>query len=71
VQTQHGRQITHHKKNFIQRHKTAAIVGGSALGGAAIGGLAGGKKGAAIGALAGAGGGYLYDKKIRRKKNPQ
>jgi hypothetical protein len=47
--------------------RSAAIIAGAAAAGAAIGGLAGGGKGAAIGAIAGGAGGYLYDRRTRRR----
>ncbi len=52
------------------KRKQYELIGGSAAGGALIGGLAGGGKGAAIGALAGGAGGYVYNRKTRKKRVP-
>ncbi len=73
---QHHRSTAHHsthKRTYVRKRstkKSAAIIGGSAAGGALIGGLAGGGKGAAIGAIVGGGGGYIYDRKTRKKRVP-
>ena len=56
-----------HKKKPWYKSRTAKIVGGSAGAGAVVGALVGGGKGAAAGALVGGGGGYLYDRKTRKK----
>jgi uncharacterized protein YcfJ len=68
VHRRHYRRSRHVVVRRRSRRKSAMIVGGSALGGAGIGALVGGGKGAAIGAVAGGAGGYIYDRKTRKKK---
>ena len=60
-------QLVEQKKKPWYKSRTAKIVGGSAGTGAVVGALVGGGKGAAAGALVGGGGGYIYDRKTRKK----
>jgi len=60
-------QLVEQKKKPWYKSRTAKIVGGGAGAGAVVGALVGGGKGAAAGAAVGAGGGYIYDRKTRKK----
>src|SRR5712692_1595382 len=66
--TSQSQLASEQKKKPWYKSRTTKIVGGSAGAGAVVGALVGGGKGAAAGALVGGGGGYLYDRKTRKKK---
>ena len=65
------RQYLVEKDKPWYKSRKAKVIGGSTAGGALLGGLIGGGKGAVIGALAGAGGGYVVEKKTRKKNKEQ
>ena len=62
------RRTAHVVRTTRSGHKSALIIGGSAVGGAVVGGIVGGKKGALIGGLLGGGAGTVYDRKTRHKR---
>jgi uncharacterized protein YcfJ len=55
------------RKQPWYKSRTTKITAGGAGAGAVLGALMGGKKGAAVGAVAGGAGGYIYDRKTRKK----
>lgn len=63
----HKKSKRKYQRSATSRKSSAKMIGATAVAGAATGALIGGKKGALIGAGAGGAGGYVLDRKTKRR----